>query len=64
MQILLFTAGFSSLKFSALGSVDASVIACGTADWSGDETGYQFSAPYADFTETVESHWHTLCGDE
>jgi acetate kinase len=54
MKVLLFNVGSSSLKFSVMESTDLSVTACGMTDWAGEETLYQFSAPNADVTETVE----------
>ena len=53
MKILLLNAGSSSLKFSVLESSDASVIASGMADWAGEVTRYQFSAPATDINEEV-----------
>lgn len=57
MNILLFNTGSSSLKFSVLESEDASILACGSADWAGDQTCYRFSGPNTERTEQV--NWKT-----
>jgi acetate kinase len=56
VSILLFNAGSSSLKATLMDSADGVVLACGTADWAGSTTRYQYAGS-GDGETSIQVPW-------